>query len=257
MKSLTNQMVAFDGNMSAVTVLERAADNFNDIDSSSFDSCIINSVVQYFPSLEYLTKVWEGMLKATKPNGAIFIGDVRSQPLLEAFAASVELFQAPAHLRLSELRERIRRRLNQERELVISPAYFLALQRRYPQVSRVEIRPKCGSSNNEMTRFIYNVTLFLDSRDQRWLVELRWLDWTHEGLTLDTIRELLQSGSEMLAIKCVVNGCITRLHCVGHVLGLHSGGDCPSPRATPQGSTVGARVALICLVASGGSPAGS
>ena len=41
----------------------------------SFDTVIINSVVQYFPSLEYLTKVLDGAIKATKPGGAIFVGD--------------------------------------------------------------------------------------------------------------------------------------------------------------------------------------
>jgi SAM-dependent methyltransferase len=205
LKSLTSQMAGYQGDMSAVTLLEHAADNLKDIESNSFDTTIINSVVQYFPSLEYLTRVWEGVLRTTKPGGAIFAGDVRSLPLLKAFSTSVELFQAPAHLRLSELRERIRRRMNQERELVISPAYFLALQRDNPRISRVEIRPRWGNSDNEMTRFRYNVTLFLDSHEQKRLVEPHWLDWTREGMTLDKVRDLLQSGIEMLAIKGVVN----------------------------------------------------
>jgi SAM-dependent methyltransferase len=205
LKSLASQMLEFKGRPSVVTLLERAADNLHDIDSSSFDIVIVNSVVQYFPSLEYLAKVLEGAMKATKAGGAIFIGDVRNLSLLEAFGTSVELFQAPSKLPLSDLREKIRRRLNQERELVLSPAYFLALQRRYPEISRVEIRPKWGKSDNEMTRFRYNVTLFLDSHERKRLVEPRWLDWTAEGLTLDSLRDLLQSGIEMLAIKGVVN----------------------------------------------------
>ena len=204
LKSLRKQMAGLDGMSRAVTLLERQADNFENLDDNSFDTIIINSVVQYFPSLEHLTKVLEGALKAAKPGGAIFIGDVRSLPLLEAWSASVELFQAPSTLSLSDLREKIRRRVNQERELVISPAFFLALQRRYPQISRVEIRPKWGNADNEMNSFRYNVTLFLDPHEQKYL-EPRWLDWTAEGLTLDTIRDLLQSGTEMLAIKGVVN----------------------------------------------------
>ena len=85
-------MEALDGKQSAVTLLERPADDFKDLDDNSFDTVIINSVVQYFPSLEYLTKVLDGAIKATKPGGAIFVGDVRSLPLLEAWSASVELF---------------------------------------------------------------------------------------------------------------------------------------------------------------------
>ena len=92
---------------------------------------------------------------------------------------------------------------------MISPAFFLALQRRYPQISRVEIRPKWGKADNEMNSFRYNVTLFMDSHEQKYL-EPRWLDWNAEGLTLDTIRDLLQSGTEMLAIKGVVNARIEK-----------------------------------------------
>ena len=204
MKSLKGELDTLGEMSGSVTLLEGPADDFRDFDNCSFDTIIINSVLQYFPSLQYLIRVLEGALKVTKPNGAIFIGDVRSLPLLEAFSASVELFQAPDRLRLSELRERIRRRLNHERELVISPAYFLALQRFYPRVSKVEIRPKWGNSDNEMTRFRYNVTLFLDSVEREYL-EPCWLDWTIEGLTLDKIRDRLRLAEETIAIKGVVN----------------------------------------------------
>ena len=209
LKSLKKQMAALNGMSHAVTLLERQADNFEDLDDDSFDTIIINSVVQYFPSLEHLTRVLEGALKAAKPRSAIFIGDVRSLPLLEAWSASVELFQAPSTSSLSDLREKIRRRVNQERELVISPAFFLALQRHYPKINRVEIRPKWGKADNEMNSFRYDVTLFLDPHEQRYL-EPRWSDWTAEGLTTDTIRDLLKSGTEMLAIKGVVNARIEK-----------------------------------------------
>jgi SAM-dependent methyltransferase len=84
LKSLRKQMAALNGMSRAVTLLERQADNFENLDDNSFDTIIINSVVQYFPSLELLTRVLEGVLKAAKPGSAIFIGDVRSLPLLDA-----------------------------------------------------------------------------------------------------------------------------------------------------------------------------
>jgi len=209
LKSLGKQMEALDGKQSAVTLLERPADDFKDLDENSFDTVIINSVVQYFPSLEYLTKVLDGAIKATKPGGAIFVGDVRSLPLLEAWSASVELFHAPSTLRLAQLREEIGRRVNQERELLISPAFFLALRRRYPQISRVEIRPKWGKADNEMNSYRYNVTLFVDSHEAKYL-EPRWLDWNSDGLTPGALRDLLQSGNETLAIEGVVNARIEK-----------------------------------------------
>jgi len=47
----------------------------------------------------------------------------------------------------------------QERELVLSPAFFQRLRARWPRLTRVEARPKPGSDENELTRFRYDVVL--------------------------------------------------------------------------------------------------
>ena len=137
-------------------------------------STIIPSTPSFSILLCSICLAWRNSQKCLKGRstrltrlGAIFIGDVRSLSLLDAFATSVELFQAPSSLSVVDLRDRIRRRLNQERELVIAPAYFLEWQRRHPEVSRVEIQPRWGISDNEMTRFRYNVILYVDSREPR------------------------------------------------------------------------------------------
>src|SRR6185369_11787289 len=77
-----------------VVLLERRADDFRDIEPNSFDAVILNSVVQYFPSVVYLLRVLEGAVRATCSEGSVFVGDVRSLPLLEAFHTSVELAKA-------------------------------------------------------------------------------------------------------------------------------------------------------------------
>ena len=59
-----------------------------------FDAVVLNSVIQYFPDLDYLMTVLEGAIQSVRPGGAVFVGDVRSLPLLEAFHASVEMFKA-------------------------------------------------------------------------------------------------------------------------------------------------------------------
>ena len=79
-----------------VVLLLRAADDFSGIEPASFDTVIINSVVQYFSSIEYLVKVLEGAARVVAPGGRILVGDVRSLPLLEAFHTSVALSQAEA-----------------------------------------------------------------------------------------------------------------------------------------------------------------
>ncbi|HEX2092144.1 MAG TPA: amino acid adenylation domain-containing protein, partial [Longimicrobiaceae bacterium] len=74
-----------------VTLSEREADDLEEFAGAGFDTVVLNSVAQYFPGVEYLLRVLEGAAAAVRPGGRIFVGDVRSLPLLEAFHASVEL----------------------------------------------------------------------------------------------------------------------------------------------------------------------
>ena len=92
-----------------VRLLERMADDFDGIEPESFDVVLLNSVVQYFPDIDYLLRVLEGAVQSAAPSGALFIGDVRSLPLLEAFHASVQLHQAPDTLSRAQLRTRVAR----------------------------------------------------------------------------------------------------------------------------------------------------
>src|SRR5262249_2258690 len=111
LKQLKRQMSEAPGRWSNVEVLERSAENFEGFDHASFDTVILNSVVQYFPSAKYLQRVVEQAAQVAAPGGRIFIGDVRNLALLEACAVSVELYQAPASMQVAELRERVQRRM--------------------------------------------------------------------------------------------------------------------------------------------------
>lgn len=204
LKSLRKQMEEQGRNWPQVTLLERTAENTEGLEENSFHTVIINSVVQYFPDVGYLQKVLQGAVRVAKPGGAIFVGDVRSLPLLEAFAVSVELYRAPSALPLAQLRQCARRRATQQEELVVSPAFFLALQRQYPRISEVEIEPKRGRFDNEMTRFRYNAVLRLGPPADS--IELSWRDWSDQEPTLETIRELLvKEAPEVLGMRGVRN----------------------------------------------------
>jgi SAM-dependent methyltransferase len=94
-----------------VQLRHASAENFAEIEPLAFDVVVLNSVIQYFPSVEYLERVIQCAVAATRDGGALFLGDVRSLPLLEAFATSVELYRAPAALTLRELHQRIEERM--------------------------------------------------------------------------------------------------------------------------------------------------
>ncbi|MEG4228485.1 amino acid adenylation domain-containing protein [Microcoleus sp. N9_B2] len=154
---LANQQLA------NVTLLQKMATDFAGVETAAFDAVILNSVVQYFPNIDYLVQVLEGAVQATAPGGFIFIGDVRSLPLLAAFHASVQLYQAEPSLAGEQLQQRVQMQIFQETELVIDPDFFSALKHRFPQIGGVEIQLIRGSYHNELTDFRYNAILHIAS----------------------------------------------------------------------------------------------
>jgi SAM-dependent methyltransferase len=204
LQSLRKQLKTLPDIAEHVEAIERAADDFHGLEPDSFDTVVINSAVHYFPQLAYLTRILENAVNIVKPGGHVFVGDVRSLPLLPVFASSVELFQAPDTLSVGELRERIEKRIQLEQQLVLSPAYFLSLQGRLSKVSRVEIRPRWGRADNEMSGYRYDAIIHVgDQKDAA--PDIHFLDWTERELTMDGIRSLVLGQDEVIGIKRIKN----------------------------------------------------
>ena len=147
-----------DCDLPQVSLRQGEAADWTGITPGATDLVILNSVIQYFPGADYLVRVLERAVRTVAPGGAVFIGDVRSLLLLEDFVASIERFQSPDRSE-EELRQRVRRRVADEEELVLDPALFLALAKRVPDVSRVDLLLKRGRAHNELTRYRYDVVL--------------------------------------------------------------------------------------------------
>ncbi|HYK43003.1 MAG TPA: amino acid adenylation domain-containing protein, partial [Thermoanaerobaculia bacterium] len=185
--------------------LSRAvADDFTKVEAGAFDAVIINSVIQYFPDPEYLSRVVDGALRAVAPGGFVFVGDVRSLPLLELFHVSVAIQQSPADTRADALLGSAAARQSAEEELVVSPDFFAALADRVPTLGRLEILPKRGRAHNELTQFRYDAVLWPDRNDETPPVS-RSFDWEAEGLTLAQVASILAAGSASIAITGIPN----------------------------------------------------
>lgn len=178
-----------------VTLRQTTADDFASFRSNEFDAVILNGIIQYFPSVDYLVRVLEGAVEVVEPGGFILVGGVRSFPLLEAFHASVQLHQAPNDSPVGRLRSRVEKQVRNEQELVLDPAFFHALKQRLPKISRVEINLKRGRVRNELTRFRYDAVLYV-GEEQSSAGEPPVLDWTNLGLTVETLRQRLAEGEE-------------------------------------------------------------
>lgn len=176
-----------------VELFERQADNFSGFDADSFDTVVLNSVVQYFPSLAYLTTVLEQAVRVVRPGGHVYVGDVRSLPLLPLFATSVELTQAASDLTMEDLKARVRHRIEREKELVISPAYFLHQQNQLANVSRVEIQPARGRSDNEMTRYRFSAVVHV-GHDAEPVAHVEFQDWEEQRWSANDIGAVAERG---------------------------------------------------------------
>jgi amino acid adenylation domain-containing protein len=217
---------------SRVELRRGSAEQLDGLAADSFDTVILNSVAQYFPSADYLAAVVARAVKLVRHGGAIFLGDLRSLPLLEAFHTSLELFQAEPEMPLSRLRQKVQTRRQQENELAIDPAFFAALQQRLPKISRVEVYPKRGRADNELTGFRYQVVLRIGDRaDAAEIPWLPWLDWQGEGLTLGALQKLLaESAPAALGLRNVPNARVAEAVAAARLLhaaeaGIDTAGD--------------------------------
>jgi len=182
---------------SNVTLRQQRADDLSGLDDRRFDVVILNSVVQYFPSAEYLTRVLQRVVPLMAPGGAIYLGDIRSLPLLRTFHESVQWQHAPGWLSARAFHRRVERLLHQEGELVLAPEFFLRLPETLPAIALVDIRPKLGRALNEMTRFRYQAVLHVRSSPSGTtlppqVLDPVWSDWTRDALSPDELRRRLR-----------------------------------------------------------------
>jgi len=177
--------------LSGVKLSQREAIDFTGIADNSYEAVVLNSVVQYFPSVDYLVRVLEGAVKAVAPGGTIFVGDVRNFALLEAFHTSVECYRAEASLSSEQLRHRVQEQVAKENELVVAPAFFAALKEHLPQIGRVEVLPKRGYADNELARFRYDVILHVGEVAAQ-KIEAPWVEWQEQGLSVESVRRVLE-----------------------------------------------------------------
>nr|WP_257207543.1 phosphopantetheine-binding protein [Nostoc linckia] len=207
--SLKHQMTMLESELSGVTLIHRGANNFEGVVANSFDAVLIVSVMQYFPSIDYLLQVLENAVNAVAPGGFIFLGDIRSLPLLEVFHTSVQFERSPDFVSKEELQQRARKQLFEEKQLVIDPAFFTALKQHLPKISHVEILLERGSYQNELNKFRYDVILHIG--DEIPLLDAPWLDWEKQELTLASVQQMLiETAPNILGIAGVPNARIAK-----------------------------------------------
>lgn len=154
-----------------------------------YDTVIVNSVVQYFPSLRYLEQVIENALAVVEDGGHVFLGDLRSDALHETWAAR----KASSRGTVAE------QEIRDDGELSVDPAWGCWLLRRFPRLTAVEAAPRRGSGVNEMTLFRFDLVLHVGCP-----AESPVADWRQEP-SLSTVDSRLVEETEPFGYRGVPN----------------------------------------------------
>jgi amino acid adenylation domain-containing protein/thioester reductase-like protein len=202
--NIEQQLATNYRHLSHVEVAQKTAHELDEFAPASFDTVVINSVIQYFPGVEYLVQVLEKVTGLVKPGGQVFIGDVRNLKLLEVFHTGVQLNQAPQTLTCEQFQQRVQERITLDKELVLHPDFFKALKCHLPRISHIQTQLERGYSNDELTRFRADVILHLETEVPSITPTLR-LDWQQQDLSLLRVQEYLQEGHASLMIVGVPN----------------------------------------------------
>ncbi|GAA3708023.1 amino acid adenylation domain-containing protein [Streptomyces tremellae] len=181
------------------------------LEPGSLDTVVINSVAQYFPGTDYLRNVLTDAVRAVRPGGAVFVGDVRSVEMLPEFHTAVQLHRTSPLQTAEELRAAIGRQLQEERELCLSPAFFHRLAEDLDGIIEVRAELKRGSYDNELSLFRYDVTLFVGGDEGGGRRPGECLAWDELDGGLDAVRARLASGDDGLQVTGLPNRRLTQV----------------------------------------------
>lgn len=184
-----------------VELRAQPAHDISGLPTDFFDTVVINSVAQYFPSAGYLTAVLERVRGLLAPGGRVFLGDVRNLRLLRTLRAAVETRRAAGQTDKDALRTAVDQSVAWEGELLLDPDFFAALSG-----FDAEIRIKHASHHNELSRYRYDVVLrpTVSAAQPTTVTAERTVRWSDlDGPT--ALAELLAQRSSQVRVTAVPN----------------------------------------------------
>ncbi|MGK4585534.1 non-ribosomal peptide synthase/polyketide synthase [Kitasatospora sp. HPMI-4] len=158
-ETLRGKIAELPGLADRVKLSAQPADVVDGLPTGFFDTVVINSVAQYFPSADYLIDVVRQALALVAPGGTVFLGDLRNLRLQSCFQAATRLSRAEGADDPEALRQEIEHGVLAEEELLVDPALFTALRGRLPELAAAEVLLRRGRHHNELSRYRYDAVL--------------------------------------------------------------------------------------------------
>ncbi|MFI0790723.1 amino acid adenylation domain-containing protein [Streptomyces lydicus] len=184
----------------------RPADDTEGLPAEFFDTIVLNSVVQYFPTSDYLARVLEGALRLLTPDGRLIVGDVRHLGTARQFQTAIQAQRIMADVGSARLEAAVDQAMRSEPELLIAPEFFLGLAETEDRVAEVDIRLKRGVHHNELTRHRYEVVLHGAAAGARSPGELTELVWDREVKGVEDLLPALAEHRDGVRVSGIPNG---------------------------------------------------
>lgn len=170
-----------------------------------YDIVILNSVVQYFPSIDYFIKAINGFVDLLSPNGYIYLGDIRNHDLNEIFYASILLNNENNQLSVKSFQNKIQEKQKSDQELSLSPNIFRHLSIFDNRIKQARVMVRRGAFKNEMTRFRYDVFLQINHQKINH-IDIDKINWSDLNFSGENLNGLLNKGlKKSLQVKSIPN----------------------------------------------------
>ncbi len=139
-------------NIGNVSLIVADAIDIGQLDISSQDIIIINSVAQYFAGYNYFIAMLKNLLGCMKNRSLIFLGDILDAELKSTFEDEL-------------IRNGIKRK--NVSDLYYPKSFMKELPVYIPEIVDVQITGKFGTIENEMKKYRYDVILTVDKNNKK------------------------------------------------------------------------------------------
>ncbi|GCB44690.1 polyketide synthase [Streptomyces sp. NL15-2K] len=179
-----------------VDVRQQAPHDFSGFRAGEFDTIVLDSVVQYFPSVDYLRRVLTGALRLLAPGGALFVGGVRDALLLPCLYTAAECGVMSPATPVSLVRFTAGRKALLDRELALAPAFFGTLE-----AGGCDIRLRSAGPDGGLTGHRYDVVLHKEVGDAVSVGGATRLTWGADVSGTDELTSLLRGAPAPLPLR--------------------------------------------------------
>lgn len=180
----------------------RAAHELDGFESGSFDTIVMNSVTQHFPSADYLLQVLVKASELLTSEGQIFVGDITSRPLRRTFHSVIERRKMADSNTVADLLSNIEQRMQLDADFSLDATYFELLPSVLPSIQSVEIQLKRGSYDNELIHYRYDVVLKRNASSQLPVEEAHaWATLPSDQQSYTNLIEFIKKGQRISGIR--------------------------------------------------------